>query len=71
MLSVRNDETVRGWCDLSLCLPVPLSYPRPVAFHLPNAATLYYSSSCCGDPPQKIKLFLLLLHNSNFASYES
>ena len=33
----------------------------------PDASTVKYSSSRCGDPPT-IKLISLLLHNRNFAS---
>lgn len=33
--------------------------------NLPDAVTLYYSSSCCGKPNHKI---LLLLRNYNFAT---
>ena len=38
-----------------------------VGLNLPNAVTPSYSISCCGDPPT-IELFLLLLHNYNFAA---
>ena len=38
---------------------------------LPKAATLLYSSLCCGDPTPTIKLFLLLLHNCNFATFRN
>ena len=49
-----------NWCHLGL-----QHIPRPsrAAF----SAFLYYSSSCCGDPPT-IKLFSLLLHNCNSAT---
>jgi hypothetical protein len=36
---------------------------------LPNASTLWYSSSCCGEPhPPNCKVISLLLHNYNFAT---
>jgi hypothetical protein len=40
---------------------------KPLGFNLPNAVTLYYSSSWCDDPPT-LKLSLLLLHNCDFAA---
>ena len=38
---------------------------RPVVLNLPNAVTLWYSSSFYGDPQPK-NYFLLLPHNCNF-----
>jgi hypothetical protein len=54
----------------------PLPYTegaRTLVLNLPNAATLQYSPSCCGDPTHThthtfIKLLLLLLHNCKFAT---
>ena len=39
---------------------------REIAFNFPNAATLWYSSSHCGEP--QINLCSLILHNGNFAA---
>lgn len=41
---------------------------RAVLLDLPNAVTVEYIPSCCGDSPytHTIKLSLLLLHDCNF-----
>lgn len=51
-------------------IPSPAA-PRltwPVPLSLPNAATLQYSSACCGWWPPTVKWFSLLLPNCNFAT---
>ena len=39
-----------------------------MVFKLPNAVTLYYSSSCCDDPSPSSWNLLLLLHSCNVAT---
>ena len=46
-------------------------FARAVVLNLPNAETLYYSSSGCGAPLQTINLFLLLLLKCNLATVMS
>lgn len=42
-------------------------HSRAVALRFPNAETLWYSSSCCGDTPHH-KIISFLLHNCNFVA---
>lgn len=55
------------WSLDPACSYLSTSFSIAVVFKFPNVATLQYSSSHCGDTQPK-KLFLLLLHNYNFAS---
>jgi hypothetical protein len=62
LIDIIKEARTQGtkW-EESLCSQWPfLSSFKAVALSLPNAATLKYRSSCCGDPPT-IQLFSLLL----------
>ena len=41
---------------------------KAVVLNLPNSGIPQYSASPCGDTQSTIKLFLLVLHNCNFAT---
>lgn len=46
-----SDKEGRGWGD-NICIHILLNIYWVLSF--PNAVTFEYSSSCCGDPPNKI-----------------
>jgi hypothetical protein len=69
LLSKSQRTSRLGWANDDVCSWWKKTASRAVVLTLPNASTPYYSSSCCGDPPPPtITLFLLLLHNCNFAT---
>lgn len=51
---------------------VQVTHPisKAVILNLPSAASLYYTTPCCGEPPA-ITLFLLLRHDSDFATVKN
>ena len=54
--------------EISLLFQSAKASSTAVGLNLPKGCDpLIHSSSCCGDP-QAIRVFLLLPHNSNFAT---
>lgn len=60
-----NSEKFTNFLRVSNKISLFRTISLPVILKLPKAVTLYYSSSCCGDPHHRI--ISLLLHKCNFA----